>query len=415
MPPKEGRTTPLLLLATADAERRRGIRAVLSRAGYAVEETADARASVEAFRGLRPDLVLVDAGSPDGLATCRELRREEERPGATPILLLVEPGHLGSIAEAREAGASDFVEVTLHEALIEHRVRAALELCERLVLEATELEDPFQPAEPESRPVRRFARDEGEMARELGLAIDRSQLALHYQPKLDVRTQRIVGMEALLRWTHPELGGVPPSEFIPVAEATGLIVPIGEWALRTACRQTKAWQQRGLHPVRMAVNLSQLQFRRNDLCDVVGRALEETGLAAEWLELELTESMLMRDVHATVRSLERLKAAGIHLSIDDFGTGYSSLSYLRRFPIDALKIDQSFVRDVIADPDDAAIVTSIILMGHSLKLTVIAEGVETESQLSFLRVLQCDEIQGYLVSPPVPAEQAESFLANGRR
>ncbi|MCB9914138.1 MAG: EAL domain-containing response regulator [Planctomycetes bacterium] len=251
------------------------------------------------------------------------------------------------------------------------------------------------------------------LERSLRHALERDELVLYYQPKVEAATRRLTGFEALVRWKHPELGMVSPAQFIPLAEETGLIVPIGEWVLETACKQNKAWQDAGFAPVRMAVNLSPLQFREPGLADKVHEVLERVGLAPQHLELEVTESMLMHDIRETIDTLGRIKQAGVYLSIDDFGTGYSSLSYLKGFPIDALKIDQSFIRDVTSNTDDAAIATSIILMGRSLNLKVIAEGVETEKQLAFLQVLQCNEIQGYLISPPVPAEQAQGFLAQG--
>ena len=256
----------------------------------------------------------------------------------------------------------------------------------------------------------RWAFERLTIERSLREAISRDELRVYYQPRVDAQTRRIKGMECLVRWQHPELGLVPPNQFIPLAEETGLIVPIGEWVLREACRQNQAWRDMGLPEVTVSVNLSPVQFGTDDLYDVVMDGLQEAGLAESGLELEVTESMLMNDTQKTIETLGRFKAAGIHISIDDFGTGYSSLSYLKRFPIDALKIDRSFVMNVTTDPDDAAIATAIILMGHSLKLSVVAEGVETESQLEFLRVLQCNEIQGYLFSPPVPAERAEHLL-----
>jgi|GEM_PF-2882023 len=248
------------------------------------------------------------------------------------------------------------------------------------------------------------------LERSLRNAIELDELTVYYQPKVNIDTRAVVGFEALVRWQHPELGMVSPAQFIPLAEETGLIVPIGEWVLETACAQRQAWESAGFAPPIMAVNLSAVQFRQAELCETIAAVLERTGMPADKLELEVTESMLMHDLKDTVNTLQRLKASGIHLSIDDFGTGYSSLSYLKGFPIDALKIDRSFVRDITANADDAAIATSIILMGRSLNMKVIAEGVETENQLAFLKVLQCDEIQGYLISPPVPAEKAESFL-----
>jgi diguanylate cyclase len=244
-------------------------------------------------------------------------------------------------------------------------------------------------------------------------ALERKELTVYYQPRVEIRTFRIVGFEALLRWKHPDLGFVSPAQFIPLAEETGLIGPIGEWVLREACRQNREWQDAGLPQVRVAVNLSSMQFAQPTLQEIVRAALDDAKLEAQWLELELTESTVMRDAGAAVATLARLKSAGLHLSIDDFGTGYSSLAYLKRFPIDALKIDQSFIRDSTSNPDDAAIVTSIILMARSLRLGVIAEGVETESQLSFLRILQCDEVQGYLFSPPLSATKARAMLEQG--
>ena len=241
-------------------------------------------------------------------------------------------------------------------------------------------------------------------------ALREEELLVYYQPKVEIATERIVGMEALVRWRHPELGMVSPGQFIPLAEDTGLIGPIGEWVLRRACQDALEWQRAGLPPIQMAVNLSSIQFRDPNLYESVVQTIAETGLEPHHVELELTESMLMEDAEKAVGILNRFKQHGIKISIDDFGTGYSSLSYLKRFPIDALKIDRSFIAEVNTNPDDASISTSIILMGRSLKLRVIAEGVETRSQLSFLRVMQCDEVQGFLFSPPVPADQARALL-----
>lgn len=249
-------------------------------------------------------------------------------------------------------------------------------------------------------------RIEGDLRR----ALEREEFLLHYQPKLDLRSGKVVGMEALIRWQHPQMGMVAPTRFISLAEETGLILPIGAWVIRTACAQTKAWQDSGWESLRVAVNLSVRQFLQTDLVASIATALAETGLAPDCLELELTETLLMTDVEQAISILRQFKKLGVHISIDDFGTGYSSLSYLKRFPIDTLKIDQSFVRDISVDADDAAITVSIISLAHSLKLQVIAEGVETQEQLSFLRHHGCDEIQGYLFSPPVSAEQFVKLL-----
>ncbi|MFC7514860.1 EAL domain-containing protein [Herbaspirillum sp. GCM10030257] len=236
-------------------------------------------------------------------------------------------------------------------------------------------------------------------------ALERQEFVLHFQPQLNLKTGGLVGAEALIRWEHPMLGTVPPGRFIELAEEMGLIVPIGVWVLRTACMQGVAWQRAGLGDLRIAVNLSARQFYQQDLVATVRDILEETGLPPQLLELELTESMMMSDVEVAAAILRDLKDIGVHLSIDDFGTGYSSLSYLKRFPIDLLKIDQSFVRDITLDPDDAAIVLSIISLAHSLRLEVIAEGVETEAQLAYLQKHGCDYMQGYYFSRPLPAEE----------
>ncbi len=248
----------------------------------------------------------------------------------------------------------------------------------------------------------------------LRTALERNEFLLHYQPQVDLRTGRVVGMEALLRWQHPELGMIPPVRFIGLAEEIGLIVPIGAWVMRAACIQNKAWQDAGLGHLRVAVNLSARQFYQENLVASVAAMLEETGLEPAFLEIELTESMVMTDVERTIGILRGLKELGVHLSIDDFGTGYSSLSYLKRFPIDLLKIDQSFVRDITIDPDDAAIVTSIISLAHSLRLCVTAEGVETAAQLAYLQRHGCDLIQGYYFSTPMPASGFAQLLRQGK-
>ncbi len=243
-------------------------------------------------------------------------------------------------------------------------------------------------------------------------ALKNEEFVLHYQPQVDLRRGCLAGVEALIRWQHPQRGLIAPDRFIPIAEESGLIVPIGEWVLRTACAQSRAWQALGLPIVRVAVNLSGRQFRERDLPAMVARALKDTGLEAtpEYLELEVTESMLMDDMEKTIVTLKTLHKMGLRLAIDDFGTGYSSLSYLKRFPINTLKIDQSFVRDITHDSDDAALAAVIITLGHSLGLTVTAEGVETKEQLAFLRNAQCDEMQGYYYSRPLSADAMTHWL-----
>ena len=244
-------------------------------------------------------------------------------------------------------------------------------------------------------------------------ALERQEFFVLYQPQMNLLTGELIGMEALVRWQHPEMGLVTPDKFIPLAEDSGLIIPIGEWVLKTACRQNKAWHDMGFGPLRVAVNLSGRQFKQERLVESVATILNETGLAPSLLELEITESIIMRNAEETIVTLRRLKEMGISLAIDDFGTGYSSLSYLKHFPIDRLKIDRSFVLDITNDPDDAAIAEAIISMAHSLKLKVTAEGVEQQEQLLFLAQRNCDEMQGYLVSRPISAEEFTILLQQG--
>ncbi|HSP13783.1 MAG TPA: EAL domain-containing protein [Thermoanaerobaculia bacterium] len=241
-------------------------------------------------------------------------------------------------------------------------------------------------------------------------AVSQNELVLFYQPQIDANTRGIVGVEALIRWNHPELGLLSPAIFIGVAESSGLIVPIGEWILRTACRQIKVWQRKIDHDIIVAVNLSARQFQQPDLVDMIRSAIDEAGIKPSSLEVEITESNAMQNAENTMYILRELKTLGVRISMDDFGTGYSSLNYLKRFPIDTLKLDKSFVKDVNTDPSDAAIVSAVIQMAHSLNIKVVAEGVEREEQLNFLVRQSCDTIQGYFFSKPLPIDQLEAFV-----
>lgn len=253
-----------------------------------------------------------------------------------------------------------------------------------------------------------------ELEADLRRALERGELAVHYQPKVDLATGRIIGSEALLRWHHPQKGMISPSRFIPMAEETGLILPIGEWVLLEVCRQIGIWQRQGFAPLPVAVNLSARQFRKNDLVDSMQRIFVETGTEPGLLELELTESMIMHDPEAAVATMQQLKKLGVKLALDDFGTGYSSLNYLRRFPVDCLKIDKSFIRDVPGDPSAAAVAASIVAIAQRLGLSSIAEGVETREQLDFLVDSGCDGFQGFLFSAPVLGEEFSAILRSAQ-
>lgn len=260
-------------------------------------------------------------------------------------------------------------------------------------------------------------RAQHDMQLESGLhkAAENFEFQLYYQPKVDLRSGEVCGLEALLRWNHPERGSVNPADFVPLLEENGLIVPVGTWVLRTACAQAKAWQDMGIKPCRVAVNLSSVQFHRQDLCEVVRQALKETGLDARYLELEITESIIMKDVERAVHTLHELKSLGVKLAVDDFGTGHSSLNYLKRFSADVLKIDRSFISDISTDADNAMITRTIIDLAHNLRMRVIAEGVESAVQLAFLLRNNCDELQGYYYSNPLSSEACTALLQGGRK
>ena len=252
------------------------------------------------------------------------------------------------------------------------------------------------------------------LAGRLKKAIEKEEFKLFYQPQVDLGTGRIVGMEALLRWEVSELGMMPPSEFIPVAEETGLIVPLGEWVLKIACAQNKTWQNAQLPRLSVSVNLSGRQFHHQNLVEKVEAALRDSHLEPQWLELEITETYAMQDADFTLAILKELKRLGVRISMDDFGTGYSSLSQLKHFPIDTLKIDRSFVKDLASDPKEEAIVAAIIVLAHSLGMDVVAEGVETPEELMIVKKHHCDKIQGYLFSRPIPANDFETLLRSGK-
>jgi len=261
--------------------------------------------------------------------------------------------------------------------------------------------------------MNRRAQHQQHLESALRQALERDELTLHYQPKLALKTGRIVGAEALARWFQPRAGWISPADFIPVAEDSGLIVRLTQWVLRQACEQAQAWRAMGLPPLPISVNISAIDFRQRDFVDNLAVILQHTGLPPTLLELEITESVLMQNVDATVERLHRIKAMGVRLALDDFGTGYSSLSYLRRFPIDVLKIDQSFVRGLSVNNQDAQLISAIIGMGKSLELNIIAEGVETVEQLKFLQAQQCEEGQGFLFSKALPAEDFAQLLQAG--
>jgi EAL domain-containing protein (putative c-di-GMP-specific phosphodiesterase class I) len=261
-----------------------------------------------------------------------------------------------------------------------------------------------------SESMNSFAFERFTVENKLRQALEHHEFMLFYQPQIDISTGNMLGVEALIRWLQPDLVLIKPGQFIPLAEETGLINPIGEWVLRTACEEHRVWQKAGLAPLRVTVNVSGIQFRQNNFIESVSGILRDTGIDPHYLQLELTESTIMHDSDTTIKKLHSLKDMGIQVAIDDFGTGYSSLNYLKRFPLSTLKIDYSFIKDVVTSANDQAIVSAIVNLAHSFHLRVIAEGVEKRKQLDFLRKCRCEGVQGYLICPPVNSAVLAEFI-----
>ncbi|MDF2719705.1 MAG: diguanylate cyclase [Paenibacillus sp.] len=357
----------------------------------------------DAVQGLGEDKLVSRLGG-DEFACLIRLRDEEEAQAAAKRLIRLDRPFVVDEREYHLSASLGYALYPLHGEDAESLLKKAQTALDHAKKRGGNHEQVYDAA------MEAAIRRKLEIENGLRKAIERGELTVHYQPQVELNSGDLIGAEALVRWAHPEEGLIPPGVFIPIAEETGLIKPIGEWVLREACRQAKAWQDAGFPRITVAVNLSNRQFEEQHLPETVGSVLAEYGLEPGCLELEITESMAM-DVMRTIPALTNLKGLGIQISIDDFGTGYSSLSYLKRFPIDKIKIDKSFVSD-LADPDenDTAIVSAIVAVAHHLKLKVIAEGVETADQLEYLRRQKCDQLQGYYFSPPVPAVDFERLM-----
>ena len=252
---------------------------------------------------------------------------------------------------------------------------------------------------------------ERRLERDLHKALDRNELLLHYQPRINARTEEIIGVEALIRWQHPDDGFIRPDEFISLAESNGLIIPIGEWVFRTACEQASEWRNAGNPQIEMAINISSVQFQQSDISEVIAGILDHTDLDPRYVEVEITESLFMEETEHVLNNLNRIHDLGVGIAIDDFGTGYSSLSYLKRFPATTIKIDKTFVSGSLSNTADSAIATAVVDIGHANNMKVVAEGVETKEQIEYLRLLSCDQFQGYYFSPPVPAHEIEAMFS----
>ncbi|WPN26551.1 EAL domain-containing response regulator [Pseudomonas marginalis] len=395
-----------LLIVDDEPQVRKLLETLLQHEGYQTLTAGSGEEALQLVAQQPPDLILLDIMMPgmDGYEVASQLKGDETTAGI-PIIMLSALSEPSARVNGLEAGAEEFISKPVERVELWLRVRNLLRLKTRgdWVSHSRELAQ-----RPTGMNVHDLARQDLENA--LRQAVEHQEFTLHYQPKVEVASGRLCALEALLRWERPDYGAVSPAVFVPILESLGLIVPVGRWVIEQVCRQIAAWQQGPIGPVEVSVNVSGHQLIEGDLIADIARLLKQNQVEPHWLEVELTEGSLMENTQHTIASLQRLHTMGVKISIDDFGTGYSSLAYLRRFPIDTLKIDIAFIREVTSNPQDAAITRTIIELAHSLNLRVVAEGVETQAQLAFLKEAGCDQIQGYLFSRPLPVETLERLL-----
>ncbi|MBW8126683.1 MULTISPECIES: EAL domain-containing response regulator [Pseudomonas] len=395
-----------LLIVDDEPQVRKLLETLLQHEGYQTLSASSGEEALQLVAQQPPDLILLDVMMPgmDGYEVASQLKGDDTTAGI-PIIMLSALSEQSARVSGLEAGAEEFISKPVERVELWLRVRNLLRLKERgdqasHSRELGQLQTGMN--------VHDLALQDLENA--LRHAVEREDFTVHYQPKVDIASGRLCALEALLRWERPDYGPVSPAVFVPILERLGLIVPVGRWVIEQVCQQIAEWQRGAIGAVEVSVNVSGHQLIEGDLIADIARTLAQTGVEPHWLEVELTEGSLMENTQHTIASLQRLHAMGVKISIDDFGTGYSSLAYLRRFPIDTLKIDIAFIREVTTNPQDAAITRTIIELAHSLKLRVVAEGVETQAQLAFLKEAGCDQIQGYLFSRPLPVETLERLL-----
>ncbi|MCD7037207.1 EAL domain-containing response regulator [Pseudomonas sp. MAFF 311095] len=395
-----------LLIVDDEPQVRKLLETLLQHEGYQTLTAGSGEEALQLVAQQPPDLILLDIMMPgmDGYEVASQLKGDETTAGI-PIIMLSALSEPSARVNGLEAGAEEFITKPVERVELWLRVRNLLRLKTRgdWVSHSRELAQ-----RPTGMNVHDLARQDLENA--LRQAVEHHEFTLHYQPKVEVASGRLCALEALLRWERPDYGAVSPAVFVPILESLGLIVPVGRWVIEQVCRQIAEWQQGPIGPVEVSVNVSGHQLIEGDLIADIARLLKQHQVEPHLLEVELTEGSLMENTQHTIASLQRLHTMGVKISIDDFGTGYSSLAYLRRFPIDTLKIDIAFIREVTSNPQDAAITRTIIELAHSLNLRVVAEGVETQAQLAFLKEAGCDQIQGYLFSRPLPVETLERLL-----
>ncbi|WP_438868627.1 EAL domain-containing response regulator [Pseudomonas sp. L1(2025)] len=403
-----------LLIVDDEPQVRKLLETLLQHEGYQTLTASSGEEALLLVAQQPPDLILLDIMMPgmDGYDVASQLKGNAATANI-PIIMLTALSESEARISGLQTGAEEFLSKPVEHIELWLRVRNLLRLKahgDQLKTHGLMLELQLQNQTRET--VHDLTREA--LENDLRLAVERSDFTLHYQPKVELASGAVCALEALLRWDRPGHGAVSPAVFVPLLETLGLIVPVGRWVIDNVCRQIAAWQRSDIGAVEVSVNVSGHQLIEGDLIADIAASLAKTGVAAHWLEVELTESSLMENTQHTIASLQRLRAMGVKISIDDFGTGYSSLAYLRRFPIDTLKIDIAFIREVTSNPQDAAITRTIIELAHSLELRVVAEGVESQAQLAFLKAAGCDQIQGYLFSRPLPMQELERLLLEKR-
>lgn len=388
-----------LLIVDDEPQVRKLLETLLQHEGYQTVCASSGEEALQVVVQQAPDLILLDIMMPgmDGYEVASQLKSDDATAGI-PIIMLSALSDAGARVSGLESGAEEFLSKPIERIELSLRVRNLL----RLTAHGERADNIRQALQPDI--------DRRDLETALRQAVERNEFIVHYQPKVELATGQLCALEALLRWDRPGHGAVSPAVFVPVLESLGLIVAVGRWVIEAVCQQIGAWQRTAIGAVEVSVNVSGHQLIEGDLIADIAHILAQTGVEPHWLEVELTEGSLMENTQHTIASLQRLHAMGVKISIDDFGTGYSSLAYLRRFPIDTLKIDIAFIREVTSNPQDAAITRTIIELAHSLNLRVVAEGVETQAQLAFLKDAGCDQIQGYLFSRPLPVATLERLL-----
>jgi len=388
-----------LLIVDDEPQVRKLLETLLQHEGYQTICASSGEEALQVVAQQAPDLILLDIMMPgmDGYEVASQLKSDDATAGI-PIIMLSALSDAGARVSGLESGAEEFLSKPIERIELSLRVRNLL----RLTAHGERADNIRQALQPDV--------DRRDLENALRQAVQRNEFIVHYQPKVELATGQLCALEALLRWDRPGHGAVSPAVFVPVLESLGLIVAVGRWVIEAVCQQIGAWQRSAIGAVEVSVNVSGHQLIEGDLIADIAHILAQTGVEPHWLEVELTEGSLMENTQHTIASLQRLHTMGVKISIDDFGTGYSSLAYLRRFPIDTLKIDIAFIREVTSNPQDAAITRTIIELAHSLNLRVVAEGVETQAQLAFLKDAGCDQIQGYLFSRPLPVATLERLL-----